>query len=90
MAVSAYGYQWQQRRFGGCFEKELIGFKDRELFDDAAWHRYQRNALRDILVHSFEQVPYYYAAFKKIGLHLSELTRFDTSDLGKLPALRKK
>ncbi len=89
IAVSAYGYSWQRRRFGGIFEQELQGFKDRENFSTQQFEEYQTLQLRRLLVHAFETVPYYQNAFKASGFDLSSLQKFELQDLPKLPFLEK-
>jgi phenylacetate-CoA ligase len=89
VAVSLFGYNWQQRRFGGCFQKELVGFKNREHFDSRRWAGYQNEVLSDILAHSFKYVPYYQASFRRHGVGLRNISNCETQDLSVLPFLEK-
>ncbi len=89
LAISAYGYSWQNRRFGGVFEQALKGFKEREYFDNQRFNEYQTLQLRCLLVHAFEAVPSYHQAFKSAGFDSSRLQKFELQDLPKLPFLEK-
>lgn len=88
-AVSAYGYSWKKRRYGGIFEDQLIAFKEREQWDQEQWNVYQTNQLQKILVHAFETVPYYRDAFSSIGFTKPDLAKFSIAELSKLPFLEK-
>lgn len=89
MAVSGYGYFWLKRRFGGIFEKELIGFKERENFSKQQWENYTTLQLQKVLCHAFNTVPFYKQSFQQAGIELSELKQFSLSDLSRLPHLEK-
>ncbi len=88
-AISAYGYYWQKRRFGGIFKEELKKFKDREAFTAQQWRDYQTVELRKLLVHAFESVPFYREKYSKLGFTATQLGRFELEDLKKLPFLEK-
>lgn len=88
-AISAYGYQWQRRRFGGIFEQELKGFKERENLNAQQWRDYQTVQLRKLLVHAFETVPFYRERYGIQGFTKGSLERFELEDLPKLPFLDK-
>ncbi len=88
-AISAYGYYWHRRRFGGIFEQELRGFKEREGFTRQQWHDYQTVQLRKLLVHAFETVPLYRERYSALGFTKSQFERFELEDLPKLPFLTK-
>lgn len=89
LAISAYGVAWQRRRFGGVFEQELAGFKYREQLNQAALRDYQTQALRRLLVHSFETVPYYQQQWKTLGFRADTFRHFELEDLPRLPFLEK-
>jgi phenylacetate-CoA ligase len=89
VAVSGYGYFWLKRRFGGIFEKELIGFKERENFSKQQWESYTTKQLQQVLCHAFETVPFYRNAFQQAGIQVSDLRQFSILDLPRLPFLEK-
>lgn len=89
LALSAYGFQWKQRRFGGIFSQELKKFKQRENFSAAEWQNYLTAQLRVLLLHAFDQVPFYRESFTEAGLNHSVLEKFELTDLNKLPDLTK-
>lgn len=59
LMVSAYGYAWKKRRFGGIFEQDLVAAKNRENFSTNQWVEFQQAELQKILLHAQAQVPYY-------------------------------
>ncbi len=87
--ISAFGYHWQRRRFGGVFEQALKQFKDRESFTSQQWKDYQVSELRKLLIHSFETVPLYNKRFKSSGFTLYDLKKVDLDSLYKIPVLTK-
>ena len=89
VAVSFYGWRWKQRRFGGVFEKELRGFKNREGYSEEQWRDYQTTELRRLLVHAFETVPYYQRVYSEAGFGVDDFRSFELADLKRLPLLEK-
>jgi phenylacetate-CoA ligase len=87
--ISMFGYQWKKRRFGGVFEKELKGFKERENYTQQQWLDYQTIELRKLLTHAFENVPYYNDKYKKAGFTLEKFQKFELEQLTQLPFLEK-
>lgn len=89
LIISAYGYVWNKRRFGGVFKSELENFKKRELYTDIEWLKYQESQLRCLLSHAYRSVPYYRDIFIINGLQLKSFENFNIKDLGNLPILEK-
>src|SRR6266536_2995952 len=89
LLISAYGYQWKQRRFGGVFKEEYLKAKERENFTTDQWHTYQNEQLQKILLHAYEHVPYYKTSFKKYGINDEALKKISTETLSQLPVLSK-
>lgn len=89
IGISAYGYVWQKRRFGGVFEEELKGFKERDSYTEQQWKEYQTTELRKLLIHAFETVPFYHEKYSKAGFTAEDFKKFELSDLSKLPYLEK-
>jgi phenylacetate-CoA ligase len=87
--ISAFGYQWKKRRFGGIFQEEYRNAKDREGFSKNQWAQYQQHQLSRLLIHAFENVPFYQSSFKKHGLSVQRLRALHPSDLSALPVLLK-
>lgn len=87
--ISAYGYYWKHRRYGGVFKEKLVEFKAREQFSKEQWDKYQTHQLRKLLIHAFSTVPFYTKLYKKHGFSLSDFKKFNLSDLSKLPFLEK-
>lgn len=89
MAVSAYGWKWKRRRYGGIFSEEYKGFKNRESYTFDQWNEYQTIKLRKLLLHAFDTVPYYNNAFKERRITRVSLEKFELADLKLLPLLDK-
>jgi len=89
LVISAFGYTWQKRRFGGVFKKEYSAFKARETYSAEQWKQYQTGQLRKLLSHALQHVPYYTKTFTAHGVTEDNIRRFELSDLAKLPFLEK-
>jgi phenylacetate-CoA ligase len=89
LMISAFGYYWKRRRFGGIFDLELRRFKERESFTPSQWQDYQVIELRKLLIHSFETVPFYNSLFKAHGFTSENLKKTELDDLSKFPVLTK-
>lgn len=87
LMVSAYGLYWRRLRFGGNFEAECKGFRERERFDLETWERYTTSQLRSLLTSAFEYAPHYRQAWSEVTS--SQLERFTLADLHSLPVLEK-
>jgi phenylacetate-CoA ligase len=87
IGLSAYGYVWRRRRFGGDFRKYLSTFVQREEYSPKEWRDYQTLQLRKLLAHAVKHVPYYRQTLghkDKKGF-----SNFDPEDLADLPLLEK-
>jgi phenylacetate-CoA ligase len=89
LIISAYGYEWKKRRFGGVFKEEYARAKARENFTAEQWINHQNQQLQKILLHSFEHVPYYKATFAGNGISKEALKKISIENLSKLPVLTK-
>lgn len=89
LAISAFGWQWKRKRFGGKYEHYRDGFIRRQSYTASEWRAYQTEALRQVLHIAMASVPYYQRAYA--GLHLTEqrIRRFTLDDLSYLPILEK-
>ena len=87
--ISAFGYGWNKKRFGGIFQSEYRAAKDRENYTEENWNKHQEEALRKLLVHAFDTVPYYKHAFTNAGITRKQLSNFSLNEMGKLPILTK-
>ena len=77
LLISAYGYQWKKRRFGGVFPSAYAAAKERESFTRTQWLDYQNKELSKLLIHAAEQVPFYKEKFKQAGITIKQLKVFD-------------
>ncbi|CAN5204428.1 exopolysaccharide biosynthesis protein VpsH [soil metagenome] len=87
--VSAYGWQWKHRRFGGIFKGEYHNAKERENFTAAQWEHYQSEQLQKIITHAFEHVPFYRNNFAAKGITIAALQSVTPQTLSLLPVLTK-
>ena len=86
--VSAYGWHWHRLRFGGRFEAECRGFREREFFSREEWNAYVEQQLRALLMQAFTRVPHYQSAWKGL-VTPAQLERFTVRDVSALPPLEK-
>ena len=89
IGISAFGFQWYLRRFGGIFKQEYSACKDREAYSIDQWKDYQTFQLRKLLLHSFNTVPWYNRSFTQAGITAQQLENFEIDQLNKLPLLEK-
>lgn len=89
LLVSAYGYTWKQRRFGGVYMQAYKAAKERENFTMAQWQDAVQQQLSAILLHTFTHVPYYKERFSQAGIDRNILQKITPGDLHKLPILSK-
>ncbi len=89
LLISAFGYYWNKKRFGGIFQQEYGAAKDRENFTADQWYNHQAAQLRMILLHAYNTVPYYKNSFSNAGFNAAALARISPGDLHRLPFLSK-
>ena len=87
--ISAFGYQWKKRRFGGIFTQEYKEAKNRESFTKSQWDEYQQQQLHKLLMHAVSSIPYYMFSFDRHGITPKMLQQTDLANLHKLPVLLK-
>lgn len=89
LAINYYGWWWKKRRFGGVFHKQLEAFKKRENFTSDQWDVYQLRQLKALLIHSFDQVPFYHQKWSREGWKRSHFEKLNWKDFYDLPFLTK-
>jgi len=89
LAITAFGYYWYQRRFGGVFLEELKHCQKRAFFTVQEWEKYQETELRKVLLHAYLTVPYYSKLWREMGLDEAKIKQFRLEDLPALPLLDK-
>lgn len=89
LAISAYGFKWNRRRFGGVFKEELTGYKQRESFSTEAWEQYQTQQLRRLLLHAYSHVPYYTTLFNTFNITIEHIQHYTLTDFRNIPFLEK-
>lgn len=87
--ISLYGYYWKNRRLGKGFQEELEIWRAREQYSEEQWNEYQKNELRKLLVHAYENVPFYRKKYSEHGFKRADLLHFELKDISSLPFLEK-
>jgi phenylacetate-CoA ligase len=88
VAVSAYGYTWRRRRFGGRFREYRDGFAARAAWDAARWEAFQEDRLRELATRAWE-APHYREAWARAGLGRSDVGSLTLAQLPALPVVTK-
>ena len=86
--ISAFGYAWRRRRFGGRFRALVNEFCARDRLTPEQWRDYQTLELRSLLRCCLEHVPYYRDS-RTLGLTRGDAESFGLDDLKRLPVLEK-
>lgn len=81
------GYIPQEVLFGKRFKKQYEFLQEAQWWSEEEHKKYQINELKKLLIHCYNNVPYYTKLFNKIGFNVHEFTDF--SDLKKIPYLTK-
>lgn len=87
--ISAYGYQWKKRRYGGIFKQEYHAVKEREFYTTEQWQHYTNTQLKKIVTHAFLNVPYYKEKFTACGITLNECNEINVEAINQLPITSK-
>lgn len=85
--VTVYGWYWNRLRFGGVFQDEYAGFKQREYYTPEQWRTYQTQQLRDLLLYAYDHVPHYQKAWRDFDRE--QLAHLTLDDLSSLPIVTK-
>ncbi|MCK4396247.1 phenylacetate--CoA ligase family protein [candidate division WOR-3 bacterium] len=85
--TSGYGYLIKSRRYGGNFSRFLANIEKSQYLSSEELKQLQLNKLHIMLMHAYENVPYYSKLFKKLQLRPNDIK--DIRDLGKIPILEK-
>ncbi|HUJ10914.1 MAG TPA: hypothetical protein VL171_12900 [Verrucomicrobiae bacterium] len=89
VGISMYGLSYRRERLGGDFKQHVAGFRERDCWSPEQMHTYVDQQLRSVLIHAFEQVPYYQSSFKARGIARLDLSQMTAADLPKLPVTPK-
>jgi phenylacetate-CoA ligase len=89
IAISFFGYYWYKRRFGGVFASEYNEVVKRDKSQNFDWVTWQENELKKLLVHSFNNVPYYKKVLAENNWTLEKISNFKMNQLTELPILEK-
>ena len=89
LGISLYGLAWRNERLGGDFEQYVSGFRERDRWSPQQMQAYVDEQLRAVLLHAYDQVPYYNRVWNEAGIDGSELAHMTTARLPRLPITPK-
>lgn len=67
VAVAAWGFAWERRRFGGRFRQYVAELHDRDYWSAEQFRQYQELRLREIFAAAWRS-PYYRERFEQAGM----------------------
>lgn len=85
--VTAYGYYLRRFRYGRSTQDFVEWLSELEYASPSKMEKLENEALRNIITHAYERVPYYKRIFDRHGIQPKDIG--DRNDLGKLPLLEK-
>lgn len=86
-AVSTKGFSLLKERYGGNFKKYCLELQKSQWYSKEKLKQIQKNKLKIIIKHAYENVPYYRNLFKKNKLLPEDIK--EITDLEKIPILEK-
>ncbi|MBE0655253.1 MAG: phenylacetate--CoA ligase family protein, partial [Bacteroidales bacterium] len=89
LMITAFGFQWRRRRFGGFYGSFLKEVYEKEFNSSEQWTDHQTKMLRRILVHAFNHVQFYNKKYKDAGFSEADLNNLTLSDMIHIPFLEK-
>ncbi len=89
LLISIFGFGWKIRRLGGVFKKELENAIIKEKYSYAEWQFYQETQLKKLLLHCFDNVPFYKEKFRKYKISRENISNIKLDKLYTLPILEK-
>ncbi len=89
LGISFFGLYWKQQRLGGHFTAHLDGFKERDKWSPVQFDSHVETELRQVLVHAFNQVPYYTRKWFETGISVGDLQGMTVGGLSRLPITPK-
>lgn len=82
-----YSWRLNRQRFGGRFPEYRALLEESQWWDPSRMQAWQAERLRRLLVHAYENVPYYRDAFRRHGYDPARFQGLE--DLDKLPVLNR-
>lgn len=89
LGISLYGYAYRNERLGGDYERYVAGFEERDAWSRADMQRYVQRELRRVLLHAYDQIPFYRSSWFDAGVRREDLERFRPDDLPRIPITSK-
>ena len=89
LGISLYGLSYRRERLGGNFEKYVQEFRARDHWTCQQMTAYVEERLRTLLLHSFDNVPYYRARWGSAGITRGDIAIMSLADLPRLPVTPK-
>jgi phenylacetate-CoA ligase len=89
IAVSLYGVAYRHERLGGNFKKYVDQFTERDRWSRDRMRAYVDSQLQSLVLHAFQNVPYYRLKWSQAGIAIADLQNITTDTLPNLPILPK-
>src|SRR6266700_1924199 len=81
LGISLYGLSYRSERLGGDYERHVAAFQERDGWSRSDMQSYLESQLRHVLLHAYDQVPFYRSSWSHAGIHREDLRRFRLEDL---------
>ncbi|SPF37294.1 putative capsular polysaccharide biosynthesis protein [Candidatus Sulfopaludibacter sp. SbA4] len=89
LGISIYGLSFRHERLGGEFREYVQEFRERDNWTRPQMTAYVEDRLRTILLHAFDHIPYYRAAWNAAGITGKDISVLSLADLPRLPITPK-
>ena len=81
VGISLYGISWRQERMGGMFATYVAEFTARDRISPDAMNAYTTQELRKLVLHAYENVPYYRQKWHTLGIEGGDLAQITPETL---------
>lgn len=89
LALAAFGLRYRRQRLGPGFDEHVAAFRDRDRWSEETMQAHVLQSLRELLLWSFQTVPYYRARWREAGIEEGDLSSMDMANLAALPITPK-
>lgn len=89
LGISLYGLGYRRERLGGRFAEYVNQFRERDRWTPDRMAEHVQTKLRRMLLHAFDEVPYYQHSWTTAGFKRADLAWLTIQDLPSLPVTPK-
>jgi|LSQX01.1.fsa_nt_gb phenylacetate-CoA ligase len=89
LALAAFGLRYRRQRLGPGFDQYVAAFRERDRWSEEMMRSHTVQRLRELLLWSFQTVPYYTVRWQEAGIEEGDLAKMDVEDLAGLPITPK-